>query len=168
MTIRRDPAFRPITEDDCKRTDVAEFNCGDEPWQTEVAEFLTSGEALKLHKPDRKLTLLYCQDGGEGDVMGYASIVRKRGNLGDESVPYLHIVYFGVGINLQGHGHGTRMLGILKAVAEAGGAAFIDLFVHERNLRAIQMYERNGFSFLDVAPHENENGRYVRMARKLG
>jgi ribosomal protein S18 acetylase RimI-like enzyme len=165
------PAFRFMNEADLERDDVAQFACGPAPWDEEVAQCLRSGEAWRFHRPPKKKTFLYCANGGTGQVIGFLNVVGKETPNPLSSEPptlrTLHMTYFAVGTEHQGHGHGTSMLNTIVRQAELDGFDLIDLFVHEHNERAIRLYHKVGFQFVNGSEFVQGSDRYLKMVRPL-
>jgi ribosomal protein S18 acetylase RimI-like enzyme len=168
------PAFRLLREDDLTRPDIVGFACGDEPWAREIAEILTSGRAwYELHRTPGQVTLLYCHDHGDGEVIGFANVVLANRVIrhpdSREKLPTMHLAYFGIGEKHQGRGHAKRMLAGLEHQARKAGLLVIDLFVHEHNQPAINLYLGRGYSFVEGGRRipADYGGDYLRMMKLL-
>jgi len=93
----------------------------------------------ELADPSTRTYLVAVDD---GDVVGYAGLCA----YGDTS----YIQTIGVTGTHQRAGIGTALLKALLDVAEASGAARVDLEVRAGNDAAIKLYERHGFAQLGV------------------
>lgn len=168
------PGFRELQAEDLDREAVRNFHCGDQPWETKVARHLNSGDALKTHNPPKKRTLLYCDAGGEGEVIGFVEVVKKTVGypefLGKQRVPCLLIAHLAVASHRQGEGHARRTISTLVEEAILDDLEAIYLLVDDRNTRAIEVYKRLGFvPFVDTEPFiDPEDGsRNIRLVLPL-
>src|SRR5688500_4934250 len=76
VSLPNTPALRFMREEDLTKEDVIQFRCGDAEWEIKVAEFLRSGNAWEEHRSGFTRTLLYCADGGEGHLIGFANVAK--------------------------------------------------------------------------------------------
>lgn len=155
---------------------VKGFACGDKPWADKVADFLRSGEAWVAHtdKKRKSQTLLYCANGGEGEVIGFANIAaRNVGHPlyhGSDRIPCFIINWMAIRTEHQGKGYASDMLDRIVITAIAAGKAGVYLLVDERNVSAKRLYEKKNFvTFADADPYldEEDDSKNVRMIRPL-
>ena len=143
------PRFRPMREEDTSRPELVDFRCGPGPWDEEVARFMREGRAWKAHRPPKSQTLLLCADDGEGEILGFVTLVARQigypAYRSTERIPALLIDYLGVRSQHQGQQYGRRMLADMVATAKHMGLKAVFLFVDVRNTKAIGIYERMGF-----------------------
>lgn len=86
----------------------------------------------------------------DGDIAAACALCAS--NAGEEAVEWtdgraraLYLDRLGVHPARAGRGIGSRMLREAGAAAKALGAAYLRLFVVDRNVPAIRLYQRNGF-----------------------
>ncbi|MGH8009518.1 MAG: GNAT family N-acetyltransferase [Candidatus Binatia bacterium] len=146
--------------------EVVEFCCGKERWHEELNDYIRSGEALRHGRKDNQATVLWCRDGGNGSMLGYACLRSRLFNK-DPDVPSLLITHLALDQKHQGQGEGKAMLEAIIQFAASGGARVIELFVHEENAPAISLYQRAGFEFLpgQVYVDQETGDRYPAMVR---
>ena len=162
MAPDQDVVFRQLRNDDLDRPDVAGFHCGDMPWEDKGADYLRTGKAWQERKNAR--TFLDCTEQGEGQVVGFATVVKRRvGYLerqGDNRIPCLLIAWLAVATDHQCRGHSKSMLEALVLLAIEANLQALYLFVDERNERALQAYLRRGFEFFanDVSFVDPDDG----------
>ncbi len=152
------------------------FSCGEEPWADKVAEFLRSGEAWTAHmdKKRRSQTLLYCADGGNGEVIGFANIAaRNVGHPlyhGPYRIPCFIINWMAIRVEEQGKGYASDMLDGIVITTIAAGKEGVYLLVDVRNVAAKRLYEKKNFvTFADADPYldQEDNSKNIRMIRPL-
>jgi GNAT superfamily N-acetyltransferase len=150
-------AFRIMREDDLSRREVLDFQCGDAEWEVKVASFLRSGQAWEEHRSGFTRTLLYCADGGNGRLIGFANVAKTAKGYplwrGKRKLPCLLIAWLAVSRHEQGAGLGRAMMEELALPAIEEQLAALYLLVDERNTGAIAFYRRLGFeSYMDGEP----------------
>ena len=140
--------FRPIGEHDLSRPDIAEFSCGDDPWQVKVATFLRSGRAWEVHQTGESETLIF-EDTVGGEVVGFANVFPDVKSWpkwnGKRRMPCLHIAWIAVAARHQGRGYGREIIEELAARAIEADQSGLYLLVDTRNEDAIRFYARLGF-----------------------
>ncbi len=146
-----------MREGDLTRRDVLEFHCGDAEWEVKVARFLRSGKAWEEHQSGLTRTLLYCAEGGEGRLIGFANVAKTTKGYplwrGNRKLQCLLLAWLAIGRDDQGTGYGRAMLEELALLAIGEDQEALYLLVDERNERAIAFYRRLGFaSYMDVEP----------------
>jgi ribosomal protein S18 acetylase RimI-like enzyme len=156
------------------RGDVTNFRCGNAPWEDKIARFLRSGQAWEQHRSGLTRTLLYCADGGDGGVIGFATVARTVKGYpswrGKRKLPCLIVAWLAIGRENQGKGHGAAMLEELTLLALNETVEALYLLVDERNTRAIAFYRRYGFeSYIDAEPwtDPDDGSRNLRMILPL-
>lgn len=155
---------------------VQGFTCGDDLWTDKVALFLRSGEAWAAHTDRRRKsqTLLYCANGGQGEVIGFANIsARNVGHPlyhGPDRIPCFIITWMAIRTEHQGKGYASDMLDRIIITAIAAGKEGVYLLVDVRNLAARKLYEKKHFvAFADAEPYvdEDDGSTNIRMIRML-
>lgn len=164
MSHASDAAFRQMSEADQSRPEVVNFSCGEERWHIELNHHIRSGQAFQHGSRKKQATFLWCLEGGQGEILGYACISRRNFDK-NPSFPSLLITQLALDQRYQQRGHGTRMLEELKRFGASGGAKVIELFVHEHNAQAISLYEKHGFEPLQgqVWRDPDTGDRYPEM-----
>jgi len=175
--------MRSLNFDELQRQRVAQFYCGTESWEVDVADWirkpLGEGGALDdLANPSFKLGVtLYETDSGE--LIGYGSLGESRWAFPDRatgkkmSLQIQIIPFVGLQKQFQGQPSGGlkneqysyQILGDLISRARArwqidrsSTAPILGLCVDPRNARAIKFYENCGF-----IPHGTTKDGYLRM-----
>lgn len=119
------------------------------PLGTRRLPILLSGRAWQLHSNGDSQTLLYCADGGSGDVLGFANVFPSRVSWpkwnGKTKISCLHIAWIAVDEKHQGHGIGRDMIRSLAQQAIREGHQALYLLVDSRNQSAIGFYRHFGF-----------------------
>lgn len=160
--------FRQFAKTDQERDDLANFECGDEPWSVKVSRFLTSGEPWPARKNGIK-TWLYELIDADSFIIGYASESKKNlfvpmGDGRDAVYPTLHICWFGVRRAFQGRRaskriHAVDMYRWLVERAVERDLVGITLSVDERNTGGIQFWERSKLRrTLWMEPYADDDG----------
>lgn len=72
----------------------------------------------------------------------------------DKKAKVLYIDRFGVNVNYQRRGIAGTMLRFAADIAREKNAAYVRLFVVDRNIPAINLYEKNGFKRMDGVFYE--------------
>ena len=136
--------------------DVQGFSCGEEPWQVEVAQWITGESEDNALKRMAEGTEVWLYRNENHDVVGYGSLGKTAWSWPPPKGPkeVVSIVpYLGVQERFQSEPkglprnarYGYRILLDLIAKATGHGTRVLGLFVDESNTRAIAFYERAGF-----------------------
>jgi len=169
-------AFRLIREDDMDNSAVQGFVCGDEEWEDKVATFLRSGEALREQqdKKARSQTLLYCANNGEGELIGFVNVVKRKVGYplyhGDPRISCFLITWLAIHTTYHRQGYASAMLEALVITAVAANVDSLYLLVDARNIAAIRLYQKFGFvAFADAELHvdKDDGSKNLRMIRLL-
>lgn len=143
--------------------DVTRFDCGDDPWAKEVADFLKEN-ALDDQKRGMSSTWLVFK---EGELVGYTSLLAYSFSIKSwretatewftsrfstqgirrQVFPCVLIGQMGVSRDRQGEGIGKLMLDwiLAEAVAAKIGVRFLSLHVDSKNEAAKRFWEKAGF-----------------------
>jgi GNAT superfamily N-acetyltransferase len=143
---------------------VQDFNCGDEPYEIEVADWLKGPEepdsdcAVNSIKHPTKPSRVWLYRLGE-QIVGFGSLAKSEwrwpGKNNDPSIPLSVIIWVGVQKDFWGKPEGpkeerysAKILDDLLAEAEESAKTHpvLGLFVHKDNARAIKFYKNAGFS----------------------
>lgn len=159
------------------------FYCGDEPWERDVADWITLpdralAEMQKKKKNERPAgTWLYASE--KHGLVGYAALAPAKWPYPDansEGVKHLHILWFGIRRELQGEPrdaerqerYAWQMMRDLQAeVLKRGGDPCLSLYVHVDNKRAIRFYENFGFVRVPHKVHEDNGQKFIGMMTKF-
>ena len=135
-----------------------------ERWHLELNDHIRGGKALQHGAKKKHATFLWCASEGHGEILGYACISRRNFDK-NPAIPSLLITELALDQRHQNRGHGTKMLKELKRFGTSGGAKVIELFVHERNVQAMGLYEKQGFKPLPglVYVDPDTGDRYPEM-----
>jgi ribosomal protein S18 acetylase RimI-like enzyme len=141
-------AFAPELLDE-----VRDFDCGEEPYQKELAEWLLQDATLALARGTK--VWLYANQGNE--VVGYGSLGLTRWKYPDADSPKTALViipavavrraFWGKPEGAAEDRYSSQILRHLltEALAWPGSLPALGLFVHPDNHAAIKLYERFGF-----------------------
>lgn len=159
VSDRPPPIFRLLQKEDAARNDVQSFRCGDEPHAEKVAAYLRSGEAWAEQREKRNKTYLYEIPIGDGGLIGYSTLGKKKITLtdqvpeGDRS-PTVLICWFAIGEAHQGRqdgvSHAENLLGEVARIALDQGVAGLSAFIDDQNERALRFWQRMGFRRLET------------------
>ena len=144
--------------------DVQDFDCGDEPYEKEVSDWLkgpddpTVDSALASIKHPEKPGRVWLYRSA-GDIVGFGALAktdwRWPGKNNDPKLPLSIIIWVAVQKKYWGQPEGPKeerysaqILDDLVAEAEQDGKTHpvLGLFVHKDNQRAIKFYKEAGFS----------------------
>jgi ribosomal protein S18 acetylase RimI-like enzyme len=169
----------PFTEDLLPK--VQAFDCGDEPWEREVSDWIKAprGGGGALDELEHGATVwLYVTD--DGELVGFGSLaaaVQRWPRSKDPQVPASVIPMLGVDRKFWGQPPGApeerfsaRLLVDLIAEAQTHRAErpILVLYVSIENARGIKYYERAGFAELHKPYTDKNTGRvYKRMVLVL-
>jgi len=163
---------------------VTDFDCGSEPWESELSRWITAPETERgegLWCIVKRKTRVWLYENLTGELVGYASLGDSKwdfpeqksasGEISFRRMPIQIIPAFAIQRAFWGQPQGvpsdqkySRL--ILKHVINVAierivvedAAPILGLFVHQQNPKAIHIYRSLGFSELDL----NEAG-YVQM-----
>jgi ribosomal protein S18 acetylase RimI-like enzyme len=169
----------PFTEDLLAK--VQGFDCGEEPWQREVSDWikapLGSGGALDELGQGARVWLYVTQ---AGELVGFGSLaatMQRWPRSKDPQVPASVIPMLGVDRRFWGQPprppeerYSAQLLDDLLAEAkrESKERPILILYVHIDNVRGIRFYERAGFVELHKPFTDKKTGRqYKRMVLVL-
>jgi ribosomal protein S18 acetylase RimI-like enzyme len=169
----------PFTEELLPK--VQAFNCGDQPWEREVSEWIKAprGAGGAIDELDRAAQVwLYLS--GDGELVGFGSLAQatqRWPGAKDPPIAASVIPMLGVDARFWGQPPGppedrysTRILDDLIAAAQTheDERPILVLYVHVDNPRAIRYYERAGFAELHKLYTDKATGRqYKRMVLVL-
>ena len=154
--------------------EVADFNCGSDPWQVEVAQWIKDPSihdcAVNWMKKGTQVWLYRTE---KGELVGYGSLGKAKWNWPPPDGPSETVILipsFGVRDVYQGEPkegpredrYAYQIMGDLIGRAQATGVQLLGLFVDPRNRRAITFYDRIGFTALS-----NTGNPYSRMFLEL-
>ena len=172
----------PFSEADITLPDVQAFDCGDAPWDIEVAEWIESRSGNNSVLEDMKKfgTEGWLYRDEDGVLVGYSSLGQTKftwpvGTKKKETVSI--IPFIGVRRVFQGEPrdattrddkYAYQILADLLSYAAGIGNRFpvAILSVDERNIRAIRFYLNRGFVDLKI-PRVSAGVAYLRMAVPL-
>ncbi len=142
--------------------DVSAFNCGDEEWHREVADFLKE-DALEQQRSGLNKTFLFYED---SRLIGYTSLLTSSLQLtadedrlrelpgiteavggGRKSFPAVLVGQFAVAADQQGRGRGSTMMLWVKGhvLGLEVGTRFLTLHVHTKNRQGRDFWKKQGF-----------------------
>lgn len=149
-----------------------EFDCGDEPYEVAVANYLRRDY---WERPDRRLRTVLAFDQESGGLFGFGAW-RHESILwaaGTPSRPAIRIQWFGVDRRFHGaeDGAGRKCAGLLYATVEADArnheesneSMLLELFCDESNQRGLAFWERRGYQ--KVGTIETKTSRLARFLR---
>lgn len=138
----------------------SDFDCGDEPWQRPVSDWIRcqssdpSDSADKSIKSKRCKAYLYRNK--DGKLIGFGTLGKSKWNwpkLTDPKIPVVIIPWIGIAKPFHGQPTGEnevrysdQIIADLYHLAKAYGLELLVLYVDPRNLSAIKVYKRNGFA----------------------
>jgi ribosomal protein S18 acetylase RimI-like enzyme len=166
----------PFTEDLLPK--VQAFDCGQEPWELEVSNWIKAprGGGGAVDDLPRNQVWLYATD--NGDLVGFGSFGEtsqkwprsKDPPILASIIPMLGIAkeYWGQPPGPRESRYSTRILEdlIVEAVAHQNERPILILFVNVNNQRAIQLYQRFGFVELHK-PVTDKNTGFVNKRMVL-
>lgn len=135
---------------------IQNFDCGDEPWEREVAEWIRGGPGGVSNDMQRGCEVWLYVTGADG-LVGFGSLAASRWQwpLPDSPrVPISLIPMVGIERRFWGKPDGppeerfsAQILDhlIFQAMRHTERQPLLGLFVDSRNVRAIRVYERAGF-----------------------
>lgn len=159
------PTFERLRQSDLQRPEILGFSCGENPWEIEVTEYLTSGSAWEERKNAR--TYLYCPIEESGQPVGFVSFAKTNQRYpsptSETRLPCMLIAWLAVDSRYQRRGYANTMLQAIAQLAIDTDREAIVLYVHRRNAAAIALYEHKGF--VRYAENEPSEGfeDYIRM-----
>mgnify|MGYP000988672704 CR=1 FL=1 len=155
--------------------DVCDFDCGKEPWQVEVAQWIKnrSSEADCAVKWINRGTKVWLYRTNEGALVGYGSLGTSKWRLRQDAAlreTVSIIPSFGVQGCFQGEPkdlpreerYAYQIMSDLISKSSGQNTRILGLFVDRRNARAITFYNRIGFQALP-----DEGGPYIKMFLEL-
>lgn len=178
------PVLRPYPFDENLLPLVQDFDCGEDPWERDVSNWLKRTDlddcAVRRIRDGRCRVWLYAI--GRDRIVGFGSLGRARWILSDPGggarSALVHIIPFiGVHTEFQGRprrsrsgSYAYRILRhlLLQAANVADVESLIGLYVHERNARAIRFYRNWGFEDVPYTPSSDSFPmQYLQMVRTL-
>ena len=172
----------PFSEADIALPEVQAFDCGDDPWDLEVAEWIESrsGDNSVLEDMKQFGTEVWLYRDEDGLLVGYSSLGQTKytwpvGTKKKETVSV--IPFIGVQRGFRGEPrdavdrndkYAYQILDDLLAYAAGIKTRFplVALSVDDRNTRAIRFYRHRGFVDLKI-PKVVAGVSYMRMAIPL-
>ena len=162
--------------------EVQTFDCGSDPWDIEVADWIQSraGENSVLEDMRQFGTEVWLHRNEEGQLVGYSSLGQTKYTwpVGTKKKETVNVIPF-IGVQKQFQGeprdaenqndkYAYQILDELLFYASSKTTRFplIALSVDDRNTRAIKFYRRRGFEDLKI-PRVVEGVTYMRMAVPL-
>lgn len=159
---------------------VQQFDCGNEPWEREVSDWIKAplGSGGALDDMLNLQTAVWLYEDGQGKVVGFGSLGQHQLRYPDPKkgiVTRMHVIPFiGLSRDFWGKPPGPSsnrysrqiMRDILtEARGHASGLTLVYLCVHERNGRAINLYKE--FNFVEHSRANRQLGTYLRMTGQL-
>jgi ribosomal protein S18 acetylase RimI-like enzyme len=172
----------PFSEADIALPEVQAFDCGDAPWDVEVAEWIKSrsGDNSVLEDKRRFGTEVWLYRDEDGRLVGYGSLGQTKYTwpVGTKRKEIVSVIPF-IGVERAFHGeprdaadrndkYAYQILDDLLDHAAGITTRFplVALSVDDRNTRAIKFYQYKGFVDLKI-PRVVAGVTYVRMAVPL-
>jgi len=133
------------------------FECGDEPWDVEVADWITgiSEDCAATDIRDRRCKV-YLYRNNIGEPIGFAAVGKSNGEWPDGISPRLAVAIIPwMGIHKDFHGrpngpdeirYSDQIIADVVHKALGFGRRYLVLFVHPKNAAAIKVCARNGFA----------------------
>jgi ribosomal protein S18 acetylase RimI-like enzyme len=172
----------PFSEADIGLPEVQAFDCGGNPWDIEVADWIKarSGDNSVLEDMKQFGTEVWLHRDEDGQLVGYSSLGQTKYTwpVGTKKKEIVSVIPF-IGVQKQFQGeprdakdpndkYAYQILDDLLCYAAGKMDRFplLALSVDERNTRAIEFYWRRGFVDLKI-PKVVEGVTYLRMAVPL-
>lgn len=169
----------PFVPDYVNLPAVRSFDCGDEPWEREVAAWIQGGPGGVLDDLQRGCEVwLYVTD--EDGLVGLGSLAASRWQWPlpeSPRVPISLIPMVGIQKRFWGKPDGppderfsARILDhlIFQAMGHTERQPLLGLFVDPRNVRAIRVYEKAGFTHFSKTYTDQASGvTYISMLLNL-
>lgn len=156
---------------------VLDFYCGDEPWETEVADWIKSTDPIKDMQRGTDVWLYVSE---EAEVVGFGSLGLSRWNWPlpqDPRVQISLIPMVGIQKRFWGQPEGNpadrysaQILDdlIFEATTHKERYPLLGLFVHSENKRAIRVYEKANFQRFSKTYTDPATGiTYISMILRL-
>ncbi len=156
--------------------EVAEFDCGDRPYQMELAAWIRHEAVRALGRGTR--VWLYVNEAGE--LVGYGSLGQTRWKYPDPDSPKAVLVivpavavrraFWGKPEGAAEDRYSSQIMRhlIAEALSWPGSQPALGLFVHPDNQAAIKLYERFGFRRFHHTYTDPDSGvTYLSMVRIL-
>jgi GNAT superfamily N-acetyltransferase len=176
------PSLIRIPFDESLLPKVSVFDCGTEPWQHEVSEWIKRqrGAGRALDEIECGLQVwLYATDAGE--LVGFGSLgpaLQRWPAAKDPEIAVSIIPFMGIDRRFWGQPPGVpwqerysgQILGdvVAEAAKSRDARPILKLLVYEGNAAAIKLYERVGFTEYHKPRKDKESGLlYKRMALDL-
>lgn len=175
MPTDNPPEFRRMVADDLAREDLRNFQCGSLPWEDKVAEQLRSGHVWRERNERTTKTYLYLADGGNGEIIGFATtgsktIPHQQIDGSWEQIRTMFIAWFAVAEAHQRRrsetSHADDMIADLAVMAYDRELHGFSAFVDDRNTRAMKFWARKEFVPVEgyLADEEPDGSRNVLLA----
>jgi GNAT superfamily N-acetyltransferase len=158
--------WEPMTLDSLKL--FAEFECGREPWDVEVANWITGKSEDCAEKDIRdKRCKVYLYRNSADQPIGFTALGKTKGEWPEAASPRLPVAiipWMGIHKSFHGHPNGPdeirysdQIIADVVYKAQSFGRRYLVLFVHPKNIPAIKVYRRNGFASSDRTLAGNEH-----------
>ncbi len=156
-----------------KLAEVQSFDCGSQPWHTEVSDWIKGGpsdlSALRCMK--RRGTKVWLYRDCAGRLVGFGSLGKSKWSLPDPTTVSI-IPNVAVALEFQGepatgpkeHKYCRQIMSHLIDEAKRNRTPYLALFVAPQNEKARRFYEKVGFQYLD---DPNEPKEHLRMVLDL-
>ena len=159
---------RQFSEELAATTDVQAFECGEEAWSRDMADFIKSQRVIdSITRKGNECWLYYRED---DTLVGFGTVGKTTWRIPAPNGPSVELSIIpavAVQSGFQGCPKGQTtfarlIMSDLAAKARKHGTDKIGLFVHEDNARAIRFYENIGFGRLT-----GEFRNHIRMLLEL-
>lgn len=145
-------SFRLLSEE----VVIPPLDCGEEEWETDVADFLRDDALDQQNRGLNKTYLVYRNDAFVGFVSLVSSSIKPDDDedipdVGYPDAPCLLVGRLGIQRDVQSQGIGSSILSWVRAEAVSArfGVRFVVLHVERTNRRARTFYQDNGFRRID-------------------
>ncbi len=155
---------------------VADFSCGTEPWEVAMAKWIREPQTLRFgnSKHDTTVWLYYHPD---GRIVGFGSLGLTHWKMPPDGRPIELSIIPALAIktafqhlpadNFSNPSFSHQLLADLIGKAALQHPDSVVLFVHEKNWKAIALYNAFGFETIPGPPIDRGGERFNRMYLRL-